>query len=94
MNKIKDNKKTPNIITIETRGPNYEELQKTKECQLCGKVGNVQMYCGGPWTWIHPECGEIAEKAINDYLIHMSRHPWSYMINSMHETIKEKEKEI
>ena len=74
-------------------GTTYDELKKTKTCQRCGKVGGVQMYCGGPWTWLHPKCGELAEKAIDDYLIHMSRVPWAYMIHSMHETITENGRE-
>ena len=84
--------KNKKVIDLQV-GTTYDELKKTKTCQLCGKVGGVQMYCGGPWTWLHPKCGELAEKAINDYLIHMSRVPWSYMIHSMHETITENGRE-
>lgn len=38
-------------------------------CELCGKTDEkVTLFIGGPWTYIHESCAEIAEKAIEGYL--------------------------
>lgn len=69
------------IITLPER---KDVPKKPWECQLCGKKKmSVDIYCGGPFFKMCPECAEIAEKAIDGYLRMMYHHPLQYFINAM-----------
>ena len=67
-------------ITIKTR----EVPKKPWRCELCGKKKmSVDIYCGGPFFKLCPECAKIAEKAIDAYLRMMYHHPLQYLVNAM-----------
>lgn len=58
--------------------------KKPWECELCGKKKmSVDIYCGGPFFKLCPECATIAEKAIDAYLRMMYYHPLQFFINAM-----------
>ena len=52
------------FIEIKTREP------KPHDCDICGEPCKVpnHMYIGGYLGWAHPECAELAERAVKLYL--------------------------
>ena len=39
--------------------------KKLHTCELCGETDkDVEMFVGGPFSWLHDKCAKIADKAI------------------------------
>jgi len=58
-------------------------------CSICGKTDNVDLYCGGPFTWLCSDCDGIADKAITAYLKMIAHQPLEFFINTIKDILKD-----
>jgi len=61
----------------------------SQPCELCGtKDEGVKLHVGGLFTWIHPECGEIADKAIARYRRSLALGEVEYLVDELNIILK------
>jgi len=75
------------IITLPE---NKDAHKKPWKCELCEKKKmSVDIYCGGPFFKLCPECAKIADKAIDGWVRMVYHGELGHFINTVQDIIKD-----